>query len=162
MVRRSRNGGTQLVKAGAGRWNAAAEARFLAEMARTCCAERAAEAAGFSTTTLYNRRKHYPDFAEKWRLAEEEAKGRLHRFVVSAGIATFDPTAGLDEGLPKVSMAEAIAILRLKSPSTAPEASVAGAASRYAPREPSIEEVRANILRKLDAIEAHERGQHQD
>jgi hypothetical protein len=155
VVRRSKTGGAKLVRAGAGRWNAAAEERFFAELGRTACAEWAAEAAGFSTTALYNRRRNYPDFAERWRIAEEEATARLHRFVVSAGIASFDPTAAWSEGAPKVSVAEAISILRLKGSSASAGPGRGKGLGDF--REPSIDEVRANILRKLDAIEAAER-----
>jgi hypothetical protein len=154
VVRRSKTGGAKLVRAGAGRWNAAAEERFFAELGRTACAEWAAEAAGFSTTALYNRRRNYPDFAERWRIAEEEETARLHRFVVSAGIASFDPTAAW-EGAPKVSVAEAISILRLKGSGASAGPGRGKGLGDF--REPSIEEVRANILRKLDATEAAER-----
>lgn len=158
VVRRSKTGGAQLVKAGAGRWNAGAEERFFAELARTACVELAAEAAGFSTTALYNRRKAYPEFAERWRVAEEEATGRLHRFVVSAGIASFDPTASWGEGPPKVSVSEAIAILRLKGPSASRAAGGAARKGGCRPEEPSIEEVQEEVLRRLAAIRRQREG----
>ena len=150
MVRRSTNGGSQLVRAGAGRWNAGAEARFFAELGRSACVEWAAEAAGFSTTAIYNRRRRCPDFAERWRIAEEEATGRLRRFVVAAGIASLDPTASWGEGQPRVSVAEAIAILRLKGPSGSSAAGPGKGLGGFV--EPSIEEVRDEVLRRLAAM----------
>lgn len=65
-LRQARNGRTQVVRALAGknaRWSDEAEERFLAVLAATCNVEAAAEAAGFSTTTLYKRKRQWPGFA---------------------------------------------------------------------------------------------------
>ena len=155
IVRQSKRHGAQLVRVGAGRWNGAAERAFFGELGRTACVRRAAEACGFSTTALYKRRDKYADFAGRWDAVEEAAKARILSYLVSATIATFDPELA-GEGLPRVSVSEGIAIYRLKGPGSA-LGSGAKPGLRYGPPAASIEEVRANILRKLDAIEAHEK-----
>lgn len=160
IVRHSKRHGAQLVRVGAGRWNRKAEEVFFAELGRTACLRRAAEACGFSTTALYNRRDRYADFAGRWDAVEEAAKARILSYLVSATIATFDPELA-GEGLPKVSVSEGIAIYRLKGPGS-PLGSGPKAGPRYGPPAASIEEVRANILRKLDAIEAHEKRKAMD
>lgn len=148
VLRHSKKYAPQLVKAGPGRWLQKAEGVFLGQLRATGCIRRAAEAAGFSTTALDYRRKKYPAFAARWDGAVEEAKVQLHSLVVAAGIAAFDPGAAAGD-VPKVSVAEAIAILRLKG---APSAGVPG---RSVPEEPSIETVRDEIMERLAAIRRH-------
>jgi hypothetical protein len=102
------------------------------------------------------RRKRYPAFGAQCDAALEEATAQLRSFVVAAGIAAFDPLPeALPEGVevPKVTVAEAIAILRLKGPSTSLGTSGIGP---QLPEEPDVEAVREEILRRLDAMEAHE------
>ena len=148
VLRHSKRHGPQLVRAAQGRWSGKAEGVFLEHLRATGCIRRAAEAAGFSTTALDYRRNKYADFAGRCDAAVEEAKVRLHSMVVAAGIAAFDPEAG-DAELPKVSVAEAIAILRLKG------APGAGLPAKPVPEEPSIEAVRDEILERLAAIRRH-------
>ena len=149
----------QLVKAGKGRWSDRAEAMFLAELGVTGCVRRAARAAGFSTTALYARRKAHPDFADRWDEASAAAETYLRSLVLGAGIAAFDPFAeaeGEVEGArPRVTVAEAISILRLRGSSSA---TGGGGLGRHSPEEPSIEEVRDEVLQRLAAIRAHEEG----
>jgi hypothetical protein len=148
VLRYSKKHGAQLVKAAPGRWSQRAEQVFLSHLRATGCIRRAAEAAGFSTTAVDYRRGRYPAFAARWDAAVEEAKVRLHSLVVAAGIAAFDPGGAVGD-VPKVSAAEAIAILRLKgAPGAAPPA-------RDVPPEPSIEAVRDEIRERLAAIRRH-------
>ena len=156
VLRRSKRRGDQLVRAGPGRWSEKAEGIFLGVLARSANVRRAAAAAGFSTNALYYRRETYPGFAGRWDRALEQSKVHLRGLVISSGIATFDPESADEAGaLPKVTVAEAISILRLKD--GGPAGAGAERGLRYGPPEPSIEEVRASVIRRLDAIEAHER-----
>jgi len=163
IARYSKRHGVQMVRVGPGRWSPKVEAVYLAHLRTTGCLRRAAAGVGFSTTAVDYRRKRYPAFAAQCDAALEESFVQLRSFVAAAGIASFDPfPEPLPEGveLPKVTVAEAISILRLKGASGAPGTGPTG--RRHMPEEPSIEEVRQNILRKLDAIEAHERRQAGD
>lgn len=145
VVRKSKRHGVQLVKASAGRWSAAAERHFLAALTHSGCVRAAAQACGFSTNALYYRKKHYPDFAARWRAAEAEAGERVPALLTAAAIAALDPEIE-DADLPPVSIGEALHICRMKG---------FGGAGRAEPEEP-IEVVRARVLAKLDAIEAAE------
>lgn len=159
--------GTQLVRAaaGRGRWSTRREAAFLRALGESACVRWAAAEAGISTTALYVRRFNYPAFAADWDREIESARARLHEYVVGAGIAAFDAEAAARAAAaagaepPKVSIDQAIAILRLKGAggSGAAAAARTGSALRHGPPEPSAEQVRENILARLDAIEAHER-----
>jgi hypothetical protein len=153
VLRHSRREGAQWVKAGEGRWSARAEADFFAELGRTACVRRAAEACGFSTTALYKRRGRYAGFAAKWDAIEERAKMRIHGYLVSATIASFDPELE-GEGLPRVSVSEGIAIYRLKGPAS-PLGAGEKLGARFAAEEPDIEAVRDEVLARLAAIRAH-------
>ena len=157
MLRRTVHG-DKWVRVAAERWSAKVETAFLAELRRTGNVRAAARAIGMSTTALYNRRKNYPDFAARWAAAEAEASERVPALLDAATIASLDPEIE-PEGLPPVSVDQAIAICRMKGWGARPALGAAqgGSALRYGPPEPSIEQVRANILARLEAIEAHER-----
>lgn len=149
ILRRGRRG-DQLVKAGAGRWNARAETVFLATLAQTACVLRAAEACGFSAESCHYRRRRYPELAAKWEAAMGEADLRLPEMLTAAGIAGLDPgAAALD--VPKADIDQSIAICRMRGLGM-----VERSGGRVPPRrEPSIEEVRDEVLRRIAAIRRH-------
>jgi hypothetical protein len=147
IVRNSKNG-AQLVRAGPGRWSRRIERAFLDQYAQSGCIRRAARAAGVSATIIHYRKRLYPGFAADCAAAEARAKERLQGLVTAAGIASFDPDYA-EEDLPKVSVAEAIAILRLKGSAPA----TGGGAKTRPP--PSIEQVRDEVLRRIAAIRRH-------
>jgi hypothetical protein len=132
---------------------------YLAHLRATGCLSRAAAAAGFSTNAIDYRRKRYPAFRAECDAALEAAVAQLRSLVVAAGIAAFDPLPeDWPEGVerPKVTVAEAIAILRLKGASGAP--GMSGKGNQHMPEEPSIEVVRDEVLRRLAAIRRHREG----
>jgi hypothetical protein len=144
-----------MVRAGEGRYSAKKGEAFIGALRATGCVKRAAAAAGISTTALYKRRGRYPGFAAEWAEAEQDAKATLHGFVMAAGIAAFDPDGPGDAETPKVTVAEAIAILRLKGTGPCAASGPArGAAGRGAggAEEPPIEQVRDEVLRQVAAI----------
>ena len=145
VLRVSKKHGAQLIKASAGRWSSAKEASFLAGLAHSGCVRAAARACGLSTNALYYRKKHYPDFATRWRTAEAEAAERVPALLTAAAIAALDPEIDESE-LPPVSIGEALHICKMKG---------FGVGRGIEPLEP-IEAVRARVLARLDAIEAAE------
>jgi len=121
VVRRSKLHGDQLIRAGAGRWNAKAEALFFAALERTACVESAAAACGFSTNALYKRREAYPEFAGAWDMALDRGRARIPDLLGAATLASLDPGApppprGLRR-LPKVNVDQAIRISKMHAPS---------------------------------------------
>ncbi len=157
LVARKTKHGTQLVRAAPGRWSDAAEQTFLAELLRTGCARAGSRACGISTSALYKRRAKYPDFAAAWAATEALAKERIPALLSAAAIAALDPEIE-DEGLPKVDVDQAIAIARLKCGGAA-EAKRRG---RWIRKEPSIEEVRDEVLRRVAAIRRHREREEGD
>jgi len=106
--------GGQMKRVNEARWNKRAEARFFATLADTANVEDASEAAGFSSNALYARRLRHPLFAEQWAVAVEAARARLDLQVIElAKQAIESMLAGTSSEPPKVTIAEALQILKL-------------------------------------------------
>jgi hypothetical protein len=160
VIRRSRSHGTQLIAAGEGRWCKSAEEAFLASLAACANVRRACAAAGFSTTAVYRRRLRDPGFAARWDSVVELGRARLDLLLIEVVEHTFDPDLPTPpDEIPKVSVAEAIAILRLGRPAGGGRAGGLGPGRRSVRREPPIEAVRDEVLRRLAALRrAREEG----
>ena len=157
IVRSSRHGRPCVMRAGPGRWSAAKEALFLTALEEGANVSRAA-AAGISTTALYARRRREPAFAESWAEAVRGGYLDVEALLIEnakavLGGAPAAPEAGRLTGA--MSVADAINILKLHRASVK-----GGAPQRYDWRaaEPDIEEVRAEVLRKVAAMERKGRG----
>jgi hypothetical protein len=156
IARSSRHGRPCVMRVGPGRWSAAKEALFLAVLEEGANVKRAADAAGLSTTALYARRRREPAFAAAWGAAlrggylDVEAMLIAHAKAVLAGEPL--PRGRLTQTM---TVAEAISVLKLHRASAK-----GGAPQRYGwrAREPDIEEVRAEVLRKVAAMERAARG----
>lgn len=161
-IRSSKTGKCCIMRTGPGRWSAAKEALFLAELTATANVKAAARAAGVSTVTVYNRRKLWPAFKAEWDAAVAEAIARLDTLVVCAATTTLDP-----EPLPErayqateMSMEQAIKIwLALNARERSGRKRRLGGPPR---REPGIEEIRQEILRKVAAIKRARQNSDQD
>jgi hypothetical protein len=142
---------------GPGRWSADKEAAFLAALEEGANVRRAARAARISTPALYARRNREPAFAQAWAAAvrggylDVEALLIENAKAVLSGAARPRRRAGHERRLKDdLTVADAINILKLHRASAK-----GGAPQRYGWRaaEPDIEEVRAEILRKVEAME---------
>jgi len=151
VVRSSKTGHPCIARVGPGRWSARSERAFLEELTATANVKAAARAAGFSTISVYNRRKLWPAFAEAWRAALAEGYVRIETLLIHAATSTLDPEPSAAEAreTPIMSVEQAMNLFKLH------RAEVRGRAGRPGSRatEPDIEDVRAEILRKVAAIE---------
>jgi hypothetical protein len=149
-IRRAINRQTKLIRTRGARWSQAAEARFLETLAASANVTAAAQAAGFSTTAIYKRRLNDARFAARWAEAMEVGYTRLECLAIEAGAAALAGTP-LDAGgpLPRMTAADVLNLLRLHR-----AAVKGGPAQRYAWRaqEPDIEEVRAEVLRRVAVL----------
>ena len=147
IVRYEKNRQTKLIRTRGKRWSDAAEERFLTKLAASANISAAAEEAGFSTTAIYKRRLRDPHFAARWAQALEVGYTRLECLAIEAGAATLSG-APLETGgaLPPMTAADVLNLLRLHR-----AAVKGGSPQRYAWRaqEPDIEEVRAEVLRRV-------------
>lgn len=149
-VRASKSGRVCIARVGPGRWSAKGEAAFLAELTASANVRAAARAAGVSAQAAYNRRKLWPAFKAEWDLAVAEGHARIETLLVCAATTTLDPEPLPERAwdAPQMSMDQALKL------HLAHRAAEQGARRGGPPRrEPDIEEVRAEILRKVAAME---------
>lgn len=142
-------------------WTTKMRAKFLAELASHGNVTRAARFVGLSAESAYKQRHKLSLFAMGWDMAIATGTAALRANLVEAARATFDPDAvpGPDpEKMRKVSVAEAIHIVKLKS---GEGSLVAGPlplgkgqrCSSCPPENPEeVQELRAKILAKLERV----------
>jgi hypothetical protein len=160
IIRSSKSGRPCILRPGPGRWTARAERVFLAELTATANVAAAARAAGVSTVAVYNRRRQWPGFAEQWDAAKAEGYVRIEMLLIHAATVTLDPDPAPEDvrEAPPMSVEQAFNLHKLHRASQH-----GGKPQRYGWRQqlPDIEEVRAEVLRKVGAIErarGRERG----
>ena len=143
----------KVIKGSEARWGKRAEERFLTELTVSANVKRAAAAAGFSTTAVYRRRLMDRHFTAAWDAAVETGKARVQAYLVEAATQTFDPDdlpIGDEREIPKVSIAEAINIAKLKAAEGRPGQD----GWDEEPSEDQMREVRERILHKLQGLKA--------
>jgi hypothetical protein len=152
VIRSSRTGRPCIARVGPGRWSARSERAFLAELTATANVKAAARAAGVSATAAYNRRRLWPAFAAAWDEAKAEGYARIEMLLIHAATSTLDPAPAPEDvqEAPIMSVEQAMNLFKLHRASQQ-----GGKPQRYAWRrqEPDIEDVRAEILRKVAAME---------
>lgn len=157
MVRVGPTGREQLVRSSGWQWTDAAEEIFLDALAASCNVSYAAEEAEFCTPTVYRQRRLRPEFAERWQAALEQGYARLEQALLESAL---DSMSGVefDESrpIPRMTVDQAMNVLR------AHRNEVRGD-GRRGPGQPNrprrLDEVRAGILKKLDAIERTQTGE---
>lgn len=171
VIRRGKDGRLQIVAAGPKRWCKAVEDRFFAALAMCGNMAAAARAIGFSYSSVCDRRRKWPDFARRLEEALEDAELRIEFRI--AGMGSDLDSAALDEagdrdrrsggdGAPmpaeilKFDPDLALRFLKWRADKKR------GGGRRGRPpirREPTIEEVRDEVLRRIAALRRHgERG----
>lgn len=152
MVRRTRWAPAQRVRAYK-QWSDEDEEIFLDCLAASCNVVIACEQADVSHTTVYRQRRLRADFAGKWQAALEQGYARLEMALLRSAADTMEGIAfDGDRPIPPMSPETALAVLRHHRPSVTGE----GRNSGWRAPPPRLEEVRASISRKLDAIERGE------
>jgi hypothetical protein len=117
IVRRSKREGSQIVRAGEGRWSPESEEDFFAYLVAGFGVRYSARAVGFSTVALYKRRAADPDFKARWDGAREEGRARNDALMIDAVPLALDPAViEAAEDLPRPTIAEAIQIVRMYQP----------------------------------------------
>ncbi len=150
-VRIGPTGREQRVRTSGWQWSDEAEIIFLDALAATSNVSLAADAAGFSTPTVYRQRRLRPDFEGKWKAALSQGYARLEATLIEAAndsmtLADYDAT----RPIPRMTVEQAMNLLRAHRNEMAGNGK--GSPGRQARRR-DIEEVRASILGKIAAIE---------
>jgi hypothetical protein len=144
------------VRVGPGRWSAKSERAFLDVLAASANVKAAARAAGVSTQAAYQRRRQWPAFAAEWAEAKAEGWQRIEMLLIQAATATLDPEPSPEEARQDDHAAPVMSVeLAMKLWLAHRASQQGGKPQRYGWRrqEADIEDVRAEILRKVEAIE---------
>ena len=137
--------GPQLSRARPGMLTAASAAAFLAAL-RDCCNVRlSCAAAKVRPGTVYRQRRICPDFAAAWAEALADGYDRVEMAMVGAAAAVLEGDAESGE-LAGMTAATALGLLNFHRRAMNER--------EAAPPEPSIEEVRAEIVQRLAAMQA--------
>jgi hypothetical protein len=152
--------GTQVRATKGHRWSDEAETLFLDQLAATCNVTLAGEACGFTHAALYRRRRNDAAFAQRWDAALAQGYTHLESLLLRRacdameGVAP-DPAAAVR--IPEVTVRDALTILghHRRRIEGGPRS------RRELMRERPIEEVRASILRKIEAIERAGRAEEE-
>lgn len=154
VLRRCKGRRMQVARRKLREWSIADDERFFAELAATCNVEASAHAAGHSGPSAYGRRMRWPAFAEAWEEALQQGYARVEMRLVQ--VAADGPRRPhVDGGAPGPAEFDPQLALHLMRMHGA--AVKSGPARRrgglYPRREPSIEEVQEEVLRKIAAID---------
>jgi len=150
-VRASGKDGPQIIHSDGHRWTDEAEGIFLDALAASNNATWAAGQCGFSTAAIYARARRDPAFAERMAAARAVGAGRIDDGLARAAetfLAGRAPEP--DSPIVKMTVQDAIAILKLYRASQNPEAGARRPAWPARPR--SLAEVQESILSKFSAI----------
>lgn len=143
--------GSQMKRAGYGRWSQAKEAMFFEELAASANVKRAAAAAGVSANAVYARRLKSPLFRAKWEAVRETAKAAIDMHLLRESKRSFDPDE-LDTGevTPRVSIDQAIKI----SQSGAPRSRRQDEPNPFGEPDDSdpMDELREGLINKLERM----------
>ena len=146
----------QIARARVLQWSPRLEDRFLAVLAATCNVRAACAAVGIGASSAYAHRRRWPAFAARWRDAVEQGYLRLECGLIEAA-GNFLSGEGVPdaESLTGMTVQDAIHLLHMHRQ----EVRGIGKPHRPRAREPDIEEVRAEILRKVEALRGADRRQ---
>jgi hypothetical protein len=145
--------GSQLKRAGEGRWNQRKEKLFFDELAATANVKRAAKAAGVSPNAVYQRRMRDAHFKAKWAAVLETGRASIEMHLVEAANRSFEPEElDVADSPPKVSVAEAIRIVQTHGSKKQQEELPSFAERVASMGEQEIEELRERILGKLKRL----------
>ncbi len=147
----------QVARARIRQWTGRAERRFLEALAATCNVKAACAAVGLTPASAYGHRNRWPAFARQWDEALETGALKLDLAIIETAKNIFsDAPPDLSLPIPDMTFDQAIQALRLHQRRLS---GTGGRPGRLPVNEPDIEEVRAEVLRKVAVMEkARARG----
>ena len=144
----------QIARARIKQWSPRVEKRFLETLSATCNVKAACAEVGLTPASAYAHKKRWQGFADRWKQALEDGYTQLEAGLIFAAgnFLSGEPEVGPITG---VTMTHALEIWEARERQK--KAQSARRRSRnWWVREPSIEEVRAELLRKVEAIKRHD------
>jgi hypothetical protein len=143
----------QIARARLKEWSPGVEERFLATLSATCNVKAACAEVGLTAASAYAHRRRWAAFARRWDAAIETGYMQIEMGLIECAgnfLSGEDPADAAP--LSGMTVAHALHLLHMH------KHQVRGIGRRpgLRAREPDIEEVRASILRKIEAIERHD------
>lgn len=142
----------QIARSRLRQWSPRVEARFLTALTATCNVKAACAEVGLTPASAYNHRQRWPGFAARWREALEIGYVQIECALIHAAGNLLEPEGPVEVGpVMEMTAAHALHLLHMH------KHQVRGVGKRpgLRAREPDIEDVRAEILRKVEALERH-------
>lgn len=139
----------QIARARLRQWSPRVEERFLAALAATCNVKAACAEVGMTPASAYNHRNRWARFAERWDEAVETGYMQIEMGLIEQAGNLFSGEGPVEVGpIRAMTAGHAIHLLHMH------KHRVHGLGKRpgLRAREPDIEDVRAEILRKVEAI----------
>lgn len=161
-IRRTSNGRMQIGDVREGGWTPAIEAAFLARLRETGNFDASARAVGFNPSSPYRRLEQWPAFARDCAQALEAASVQLDYRLVAHAHALLRRPGDAEEGTATGSCPldevpfDPEAAMRILSFIDRRRAGRTTRGPRKGPPARRVEDARASILRKIEAIERHE------
>jgi len=166
VIKRSRSGRTQIIRAGAKRWSKGIEARFFAALSICGNVAAAARAVGFTEGCIWQRRRKWPAFHRRMEEGLDEAEINIEFRLASMGSDL--GAVGLEENDGGARASTALGTNGIAALPFDPDLALrflkwrqqkrhGRAAPRgKSPRERPFEEVVDSIMAKVEAIDRHE------
>ncbi len=141
----------QIARARLHQWDARVEDRFVAVLAATCNVKAACSEVGMSATSAYNHRSRWPAFARRWDEAVAIGTERIEGALLQSGLNLFatPDEVSCEAPIPPMTVAQAIHFLAMHQRKTRG----IGRRPGLPPREPTLAEVRADMMQRLGAME---------
>jgi hypothetical protein len=148
----------QIARARLRQWTPRVEERFLAALAATCNVRAACAEVGLTPASAYDHRGRWPRFAERWDEAIQIGYAQLEWGLIRAACNLFSAGSEADPEdrrpvevgpIREMTAADAIHLLHMHKH----QVHRIGKRPGLRAREPDIEEVRAEILRRVAAME---------
>ena len=159
VIKRSRSGRTQIIRAGAKRWSKAIEDRFFAALSMCGNVAAAARAVGFTEGCIWARRRNWSAFRARMEEALDEAEINIEFRLASMG-CDLGTAGGEEAGMGTVTSDCPLPFdpdlaLRYLKWRQLKRTGQSGRRGRF-PAERPFEEVVESIMTKVEAIDRHE------
>ncbi|HEY6814038.1 MAG TPA: hypothetical protein VI168_00730 [Croceibacterium sp.] len=143
----------QIARARVRGWSPRVEDRFLTALGATCNVKAACAEVGLTPASAYGHRKRWAAFAARWDAAVEQGYEQIEMGLIECA-GSFLSNEEMPDAAPLTGMTvdHAIHLLHMHKHQVRGIGKRPGLRARW----PDIEEVRASILRKVEAIERHD------
>lgn len=147
----------QIARAQVRQWSPRVETRFLKALAATCNVKASCAEIGMTPGSAYRHRKRWPAFARRWDATLDAGFVHIEMGLIDAAGVFLAGEHEIGDPGAMTGMTVAYAMELLEMRQRAAKAKATNRRKRFWwVREPDIEEVRAEIMRKVEAIERHD------